>query len=154
MALAYAGVDYQEVIYNFGAAEGSDDHWGTQKSKLGLAFPNLPWYIDDNVKLTQSNAILRYIGRKYNLSGRFYVKEESEIDMLIDTAADIQQLIIKIIFNADFVSTYTLLSYFFLNLGISVTNLSLFSLFILSNMKMKTFIIFRSELEAFLLKSI
>merc|ERR1712079_873909 len=34
-----------------GAAEGADNHWGTQKSKLGLAFPNLPWYIDANVKM-------------------------------------------------------------------------------------------------------
>ena len=105
MALAYAGVDYQEVNYNFGAAEGSDDHWGTQKSKLGLAFPNLPWYINDNVKLTQSNAILRQIGRKYNLFGK-NVEEASEIDMLIDTAADIQQAVIKIIFNPDFVRTH------------------------------------------------
>ena len=105
MALAYAGVDYQDITYDMGAAEGADNHWGTQKSKLGLAFPNLPWYIDDNVKLTQSNAILRHIGRKNNLLGK-NADEASEIDMLIDTAADIQQAVIKIIFNPDFVRTH------------------------------------------------
>ena len=72
---------------------------------MGLAFPNLPWYIDEKVKLTQSNAILRYIGRKYNIYGN-NDNEASEIDMLIDTAADIQQAVIKIIFNPDFVRTH------------------------------------------------
>merc|ERR1711935_211768 len=101
MALAYAGEDYQDITYNMGAAEGADDHWGTQKSKLGLAFPNLPWYIDGDVKLTQSNAIVRHIGRKHNLFGK-NVEEASEIDMLIDTASDILAAIIKIIFSPDF----------------------------------------------------
>ena len=59
MALAYAGEDYQDIVYNFAATEGADDHWPSHKFNLDLAFPNLPWYIDDNVKLTQSNAIVR-----------------------------------------------------------------------------------------------
>jgi len=101
MALAYAGVDYQDITYDMGAAEGADNHWGTQKSKLGLAFPNLPWYIDDNVKLTQSNAILRHIGRKNNLFGK-NADEASEIDMLIDTSGDILAAIVKMIFDPDF----------------------------------------------------
>jgi glutathione S-transferase len=101
MALAYAGVDYEDITYDFGAAEGADNHWGTQKSKLGLAFPNLPWFIDGNVKLTQSNAILRHIGRKHNLYGS-NVDEASEIDMLIDTATDIQTAITKVVFDPDF----------------------------------------------------
>jgi len=101
MALAYAGEDYQDIVYDMGAAEGADDHWGSQKFKLGLAFPNLPWYIDDNVKLTQSNAIVRHIGRKYSLYGK-NTDEASEIDMLIETAADIFNAIVKIIFNPDF----------------------------------------------------
>ena len=32
-----------------------------------LDFPNLPFLIDGDVKLTQSRAILRYVGRKFNL---------------------------------------------------------------------------------------
>ena len=59
MALAYAGEDYEDIVYNFAATEGAVDHWGTHKFNLDLAFPNLPWYTDDNVKLTQSNAIVR-----------------------------------------------------------------------------------------------
>ena len=102
MALAYAGQDYEDVIYNFAATEGSADHWPSHKFKLGLAFPNLPWYIDGDVKLTQSNAIVRHIGRKHNLYGK-NADEASEIDMLIDTAADVHTAIIKVIFDSDFV---------------------------------------------------
>ena len=72
---------------------------------MKLAFPNLPWYTDDNVKLTQSNAILRHIGRKYNLYGKDK-SEASKIDMLIDTAADIQNAIVKIIFSPECVRLY------------------------------------------------
>ena len=105
MALAYAGEDYEDIVYNFGATEGADDHWGSQKFNLKLAFPNLPWYRDDNVRLTQSNAIVRHIGRKYNLYGKDK-SEASKIDMLIDTAADIQNAIVKIIFSPECVRAY------------------------------------------------
>jgi len=67
-----------------------------------LAFPNLPWYIDEKVKLTQSNAILRYIGRKYNIYGN-NDNEASEIDMLIDTALDILEEVVKVVFALDWV---------------------------------------------------
>ena len=40
------------------------------KFKLGLDFPNLPYLIDGNIKVTQSNAILRYLGRKFGLDGK------------------------------------------------------------------------------------
>jgi glutathione S-transferase len=48
----------------------SEDHkpdWFGQKNSLGLAFPNLPYLIDGDVKLTQSAAILKYLGRKHGL---------------------------------------------------------------------------------------
>ena len=67
-----------------------------------MSFPNLPWYIDEKVKLTQSNAILRYIRRKYNLYGK-NDEEASEIDMLIDTALDMLQEVVKVIFAPDWV---------------------------------------------------
>ena len=36
----------------------------------GLEFPNLPYYIDGDVKLTQSSAILRHIAREHGLMGK------------------------------------------------------------------------------------
>jgi len=45
--------------------------WMVEKLNLGLTFPNLPYYIDSDagVNITQSNAIMRYIGRKHSLCG-------------------------------------------------------------------------------------
>jgi len=107
MALAYAGEDYEDIVYDMKPIKGADDpratsreDWERQKSKLGLPLPNLPWYIDENVKLTQSNAILRHIGRKYNLYGQNDI-EASEIDMLIDTALDILDEAVKVAFDLD-----------------------------------------------------
>lgn len=49
--------------------EGVMAEWLADKPNLGLAFPNLPYLIDGNVKLTQSLAIMRYLARKAGLTG-------------------------------------------------------------------------------------
>jgi glutathione S-transferase len=71
------------------------------KFNLDLDFPNLPYYIDGDIKLTQSRAILRYLGRINNLYGKD-AKEASTIDMLIDAAHDMKTAILKIVFNNDY----------------------------------------------------
>ncbi|NXL75154.1 GSTM5 transferase, partial [Leptocoma aspasia] len=49
------------------APDYDKSQWINEKEKLGLDFPNLPYFIDGPTKLTQSNAILRYIARKHNM---------------------------------------------------------------------------------------
>src|SRR2546430_1074756 len=64
LLLAYTGVDYEDKRYaDFG-------EWMTDKHTLGLNFPNLPYYLDGSVKLTQSSTIIRYIGRTNQLDGQ------------------------------------------------------------------------------------
>ena len=102
MALHFTGTEYQDEMY------GDDEKsttWWDKKFKLGLDFPNLPYYIDDEVKLTQSCAILRHIGRKNGLYGK-NASETALIDMLLDTATDFKMGIINIAYNPDFVSFY------------------------------------------------
>lgn len=41
--------------------------WHEKKSELGLAFPTLPYYIDGEVKLTQTFAICVYLEQKHGL---------------------------------------------------------------------------------------
>lgn len=56
MLLYYVGVEYEDRRYNFGPApDFSRAEWLEDKEKLKeiLDFPNLPYYIDGNVKLTQ-----------------------------------------------------------------------------------------------------
>jgi glutathione S-transferase len=50
------------------------------KQSLGLDFPNLPYLIDGDVKISQSIAILRYLGRKYGLDGKSE-QEKIRIDL-------------------------------------------------------------------------
>ncbi|XP_035208100.1 glutathione S-transferase Mu 1-like [Stegodyphus dumicola] len=63
--LHYKKVDFEDKRY---ALRGDD--WQNDKFQLNLDFPNLPYYIDDKVKMTQSIAILRYLARKYGLAGK------------------------------------------------------------------------------------
>ena len=48
--------------------EGKGAWFDGKKYNMGLDFPNLPYMIDGDVKLTQSLAIMRYLGRKFGLS--------------------------------------------------------------------------------------
>uniref|UniRef100_A0A8C2TDD2 Glutathione S-transferase n=1 Tax=Coturnix japonica TaxID=93934 RepID=A0A8C2TDD2_COTJA len=60
LLLEYTETPYKERQYKAGPAPDFDiSDWTNEKEKLGLDFPNLPYLIDGNTKLTQSNAILR-----------------------------------------------------------------------------------------------
>jgi len=75
--------------------EGLD--WGSVRETLDMPFPNLPYLIDNSeqppIKLSQSNAILRYLARRFD----FYGDSESDrvaIDVLQDEAYDFRNEII------------------------------------------------------------
>ena len=64
--LAYCGVNYNMVEYTMGQApEFNRDEWLTQKEKLGLDFPNLPYFIDGDFSLTETLPIHKYITDKW-----------------------------------------------------------------------------------------
>nr|AIR95626.1 GST m3 [Tetranychus cinnabarinus] len=76
LLLAHTGVDYEYKVYKIGPPpEFSKDEFRSIKHEFGFDFPNLPYYIDGDFKLTQKMAILRYLGRKHGLSG----SEEAEL---------------------------------------------------------------------------
>ena len=73
------------------------DDWQKVRANLEMPFPNLPFLIDSSqnpaVNISQSNAILRYLARRFN----FYGDSESErieIDVLQDEAYDFRNEII------------------------------------------------------------
>jgi len=69
--LAYKEVEYEDKRYSCGPAPDFDrSQWLDEKFTLGLDFPNLPYLIDGDVKLTQNLAILRYLARKYDLDAQ------------------------------------------------------------------------------------
>uniref|UniRef100_G3MPD3 glutathione transferase n=1 Tax=Amblyomma maculatum TaxID=34609 RepID=G3MPD3_AMBMU len=87
--LAHVGVPFEDKRYSFG--DGPDhyrDHWLAAKDKLDLDFPNLPYLIDGDVRMTQSQAIMRHLGRKHGLVPK---DEETQrrVDQLENHASDI-----------------------------------------------------------------
>ncbi|XP_054158818.1 uncharacterized protein LOC128957124 [Oppia nitens] len=72
LLLKYSSVDFTDKYYEFGSTDSVEsmrEHWLKDKYRLGLDFPNVPYYLDGqhNIKLTQSTAILRYLARKHGL---------------------------------------------------------------------------------------
>lgn len=57
------------------------------KHSLGIDFPNLPYYIDGDVKISQSMAIMRYIARKHGLDGQTD-EEKRRIDVAAEQLID------------------------------------------------------------------
>jgi len=83
-ALEYAGVEYEDKRYS----ETNDD-WVNDKKTLNAPFPNLPYYIEQDYILTESTAILRYIGNKHNIYGKD-MKEKGVIDMVLGRVNDLR----------------------------------------------------------------
>ncbi|XP_065301052.1 glutathione S-transferase Mu 1-like [Dermacentor albipictus] len=87
--LIYKGVEFEDKQYEIGRPpDYGSTAWLKEKSTLSLTFPDLPYYIDDDVRLTQSLAILRYLGRKHDLAAR-NEQETAELDVIEQQARDL-----------------------------------------------------------------
>ncbi|XP_004582018.2 glutathione S-transferase Mu 4 [Ochotona princeps] len=102
LLLEYTDTSYEEKRYTMGDAPDYDrSQWLSEKFKLGLDFPNLPYLIDGTHKLTQSNAILRYLGRKHNLCGETE-EEKIRVDILENQAMDVSNQLAAVCYSPDF----------------------------------------------------
>ncbi|XP_047582441.1 glutathione S-transferase Mu 1 [Lutra lutra] len=102
LLLEYTDSPYEEKKYTMGDAPDYDrSQWLNEKFKLGLDFPNLPYLIDGAHKITQSNAILRYIARKHNLCGETE-EEKIRMDILENEVMDNRIYFARICYNPDF----------------------------------------------------
>ncbi|XP_004636970.1 glutathione S-transferase Mu 2 isoform X1 [Octodon degus] len=102
LMLEYTDSSYEEKRYSMGDAPDYDrSQWLNEKFKLGLDFPNLPYLIDGTHKLTQSNAILRYIARKHNLCGETE-EERIRVDILENQVMDTRMQFIMLCYSPDF----------------------------------------------------
>ncbi|KAM8782736.1 glutathione S-transferase Mu 1-like isoform 2-T2 [Rhynchonycteris naso] len=102
LLLEYTDSKYEEKKYTLGDAPDYDrSQWLSEKFKLGLDFPNLPYLFDGAQKVTQSNAILRYIARKHNLCGETE-EEKIRMDILENEIMDVRMYNIRICYSPDF----------------------------------------------------
>jgi len=102
--LVFADVRFSEVrlgVFQDGALMNrvdEDEDWERIRSTLDMPFPNLPYLIDTTpdtpVKLSQSNAILRYLARRFGYYGSSD-PDRIEIDVLQDEAYDFRNEIVK-----------------------------------------------------------
>ncbi|EPY84683.1 glutathione S-transferase Mu 4-like protein [Camelus ferus] len=91
-----------EKTYTMGDAPDYDrSQWLSEKFKLGLDFPNLPYLIDGAHRLTQSNAILRYIAHKHNMCGETE-EEKIRVDVLENQAMDTSNDLARVCYSSDF----------------------------------------------------
>lgn len=97
--LVYAGVDFEDKLYNFGPApDFNRSDWFDVKFTFGFDFPNLPYYLDGDLKITQSQAIYQHIARKCGLYGKTEA-EKARIDMLDGTLHDVFMAFIQACFD-------------------------------------------------------
>ncbi|XP_004853711.1 glutathione S-transferase Mu 2 [Heterocephalus glaber] len=102
LLLEYTDTSYEEKRYTMGDAPDYDrSQWLNEKFKLGLDFPNLPYLIDGTHKLTQSNAIMRYIARKHNLCGETE-EEKIRVDILENQLMDTGMQLARLCYNPEF----------------------------------------------------
>ncbi|XP_023577438.1 glutathione S-transferase Mu 2 isoform X5 [Octodon degus] len=102
LLLEYTDTSYEEKRYSIGDAPDYDkSQWLNEKFKLGLDFPNLPYLIDGTHKLTQSNAIMRYIARKHNLCGETE-EERIRVDILENHSMDLRFQLGMLCYGSDF----------------------------------------------------
>lgn len=99
LLLHYVGEEFEDKHFSTGPApDFNKECWTGVKHSLGLDFPNLPYYIDGDIKLTQSNAILRHLARKYNLYGST-PQEQAAADLLAEQAMDFRNGLVGVCYN-------------------------------------------------------
>ncbi|KAM4700021.1 glutathione S-transferase Mu 5-like [Discoglossus pictus] len=102
LLLEYTGTPYEEKVYVTGEAPDYDrSQWLDEKEKLGLDFPNLPYLLDGDVKLTQSNTIMRYIARKHGLCGQSE-STKNNVSLIENQVMDFRMGLAAIAYNPKF----------------------------------------------------
>ncbi|XP_076053438.1 glutathione S-transferase Mu 3-like [Oratosquilla oratoria] len=102
LLLEYTGTDFEDKFYKCGPAPDFDKScWFDIKFSLDLDFPNLPYYIDGKIKVTQSNAIMRYIARKHDMCGKTE-EEKVRVDVLENQTMDFRNELVRLSYNPKF----------------------------------------------------
>ncbi|VDK42996.1 unnamed protein product [Taenia asiatica] len=104
LLLKYLGVEYHDKRYHVGPAPNFDrSEWLSEKFSLGLDFPNLPYYMDGDFKMTQSGAILEYIADRHGMIPDCK-KRRAVLHMLQCEVLDLRQAFTRTCYSPDFIN--------------------------------------------------
>jgi glutathione S-transferase len=101
LLLTYTGANWEEVRYT---QEQREKWFEKDKKELGLAFPNFPYLIDGDFKLTESKAVNHYIIKrsgKTELLGKD-LKDESLVECVVSVIQDLKVLLFPMFWDKDF----------------------------------------------------
>lgn len=99
LLLAYTGTTFTNKAY-----KTPEEWFAHDKTGLGLPFPNLPYLIDGDLKLTESDAISKYIiarSKHTELSGKT-PQDAALVDNIIGVIHDVQTPTMTLCFNEKF----------------------------------------------------
>ena len=90
--LAYKEVPFEKKTYTF---DNASEWLDTDKANLGIEFPNIPYLIDGDVKLAQSNTILKYLEGKYGSYFTGDLVHDLKLDVMLETIADMRMSFLR-----------------------------------------------------------
>ena len=102
LLFAYVEEPFSDVRYGLNQ-DGTQcvNDWESVKTELKMPFPNLPYLIDSTseveVQVSQSNSVMRYLGRRFDLYGQT-LAECTAIDVLQDDAYDYRNKIVDTVY--------------------------------------------------------
>jgi len=101
LMLEYAGVKFEDKRYVCGDGPTYDrSEWLNVKPKMDLDFPNLPYFLDGDVKLVESFAIMKYIARKHNVL--VPVKDQHLCDMMEGVVSDFRKSFTNLCYSSQY----------------------------------------------------
>lgn len=97
LLLAYIGADWEETTY-----KDAGSWFGGDKVNMDLDFPNLPYLIKGDIRLTESSAIIRFIGgMKPELLGKTE-KDIAHVDMIMSMLDDLYNPTFSLFFSPNY----------------------------------------------------
>jgi len=93
--LEYLNVPYNEVMYEQGdGPHFSTDEWKKAIPHIGMQFWNLPYLFDGKLKMSETNAIMRYIVKKFGpeLEGKT-LEDFAIVEQMVGVLGDIKSAI-------------------------------------------------------------
>lgn len=97
LLLAYVGADWEETTY-----KDAGSWFGGDKVNMDLDFPNLPYLIKGDIRLTESSAIIRFIGgMKPELLGKTE-KDIAHVDMIMSMLDDLYNPTFSLFFSPNY----------------------------------------------------